>query len=523
MKVAIYVRLSDEDNAKRVATDESESIQNQKSMLINYCVERKWEIYSIYCDEDYSGTDCNRPDWKRMIEDCEAGKVDVVLCKTQSRFSREVEIIERYIHKKFVEWGIRFIGMVDNADTDNVSNKKARQINGLINEWYSEDLSENIRRTLNHKRQKGEYTGSFAPYGYLIDPKNKNRLIVDPVAADVVREIFSMYAKGCGYISIAKTLNSRGVLSPLLHKRAQGSNLKINESHVTSTIWSDSTIYRIIRREVYTGTMVQGMRRKVSYKSQKKVKVPEGEWIRVESTHEPIIDIDTWNAVQSIIKVKHRQEKFTGRRHVLSGKVYCAECGNKMWKMSHASGNNRYRYFKCKTVKNTDTLCSNARSIRADRLSEYLIGEINRFLVKCRNPDAEPKSEAELLTIQRCKTLALEKQNAMQLLSSLENQIHALYKNRLEEIIAEPIFESLSAKLNGEYKETSSNLKQIEAELSEIDRPPDSKRREELLLKYTDTIDELTMDVAGDFVDRIYVGPLLELEDQRDIQIVWTV
>lgn len=523
MKVAIYVRLSDEDRMKKTVADESESIQNQKSMLINYCLERRWEIYNIYCDEDYSGADSNRPEWNRMIRDCEAGKIDIVLCKTQSRFSREMEIVERYIHNKFVEWGVRFIGMVDNADTDDARNKKARQINGLINEWYLEDLSDNIRRTLTHKKQNGEYTGSFAPYGYAVDPLDKNHLIVDPYAADIVREIFDLYVKGNGYISIAKTLNSRGVLNPSLYKRAMGSKFQTNNSQLTSKVWTDSTIYRIIRREVYIGHLVQGMRKKVSYKSKKTVKVPEGEWIRVENTHEPIINIETWNTVQQIIKTKHRQEKFTGHRHALSGKVYCAECGNKMWKMSYACSDGRYKYFKCKTVKNTTDLCSNFHSIRADNLSDYLVEEINKLIFKYVNPDSVPESEEEVQQISRMRIIASDKLEAENLLSTLEQKIQLLYKDRLQGLIAETIFDSFSRQLNKEYAEAQDKLKRVIKELSEIDRVPDMKRRESVLIKYTNYISEVTPNVAMDFIDRIYVGPLHELEDSRDIQIVWAI
>ena len=145
----IYVRLSDEDRNKRCKADESESIQNQKSMLINYCIEQS---HKIYCDEDYSGADRNRPEFNNMLEDCEQGKIDIVLCKTQSRFSRDMEIIEKYIHWKFLEWNIRFVSIVDHADTNIAGNKKARQINGLVNEWYLEELSDNIKRTLHHKK-----------------------------------------------------------------------------------------------------------------------------------------------------------------------------------------------------------------------------------------------------------------------------------------------------------------------------------------------------------------------------------
>ena len=172
-KVAIYCRLSEEDKNKRCVEDDSESIRNQKAMLCEYVYKHNWELYDIYSDEDYAGTDRERPQFKKLLEDAENKKFDIVLCKTQSRFTRELELVEKYIHGLFPIWGIRFISIVDNADTENKGNKKARQINGLVNEWYLEDMSENIKSVLTSKRKKGEHIGSFALYGYKKDPNKK--------------------------------------------------------------------------------------------------------------------------------------------------------------------------------------------------------------------------------------------------------------------------------------------------------------------------------------------------------------
>ena len=153
-KAAIYCRLSEEDRDKKHKTDESGSIQNQKAMLLAYAAEEGWEVYGIYSDDDYTGSGRNRPAFQRLLADAEAHRFDIILCKTQSRFTRELELVEKYIHGLFPVWGIRFIGLADNADTDNKGNKKSRQINGLVNEWYLEDMSENIRSVLTNRRQR---------------------------------------------------------------------------------------------------------------------------------------------------------------------------------------------------------------------------------------------------------------------------------------------------------------------------------------------------------------------------------
>ena len=187
--MGIYTRLSEEDRNKANPEDDSNSIQNQKSMLIQYALAQGWEIYNIYSDDDYTSSDRRRPEFNKLLSDAEAGKFDIVLCKTQSRFTRELELVEKYIHGLFPLWGIRFVSIVDNADTANKGNKKSRQINGLVNEWYLEDMSENIRSVLTNRRENGHHIGSFAPYGYKKDPDVKGHLIIDEEAAAIVREI----------------------------------------------------------------------------------------------------------------------------------------------------------------------------------------------------------------------------------------------------------------------------------------------------------------------------------------------
>src|SRR5574344_1461872 len=183
MKVAIYCRLSEEDRNKKFETDDSNSIQNQKAMLLEYSMEHGWEVYNIYSDDNYTGSDRNLPEFVRLLQDAEARRFDIILCKSQSRFTRELELVERYINGLFPIWGIRFVSLVDNADTANKGDKKSRQINGLVNEWYLEDMSDNIRSVLTNRRENGFHIGAFALYGYKKAPDQKGHLIIDEEAA----------------------------------------------------------------------------------------------------------------------------------------------------------------------------------------------------------------------------------------------------------------------------------------------------------------------------------------------------
>lgn len=224
-------------------------------------MERGWDIYHIYCDEDYSGADSLRPDFNKMIVAAKEKKFQIILCKSQSRFTRDMELVEKYIHGLFPIWGIRFIAVADNADTEIKGNKKARQINGLINEWYLEDLSENIRMVFDMKRRQGQYIGGFPVYGYQKDPKNKNHLIIEPEAAEVVRQIFQWALEGHGKQNIAFMLNSRGIVNPTRYKAERGwsCNHPIKNDF---GLWNKTTVWRILHNEMYTGVMVQGRTKK---------------------------------------------------------------------------------------------------------------------------------------------------------------------------------------------------------------------------------------------------------------------
>lgn len=227
LRAVLYERLSKEDGDKLTKEEKSESIKNQDLMLRSYAIEHGYEIVGVYNDEDWSGADSSRPQFNEMIKACEAGEIDVVIAKTQSRFARDMELIERYLHNKFLEWNVQFKSVVDHIDNTRRETKKTSQILGLTDEWYLEDTSINIKETLRAKRASGEFTGSFAPYGYDRDPENKNHLIIDPVASETVKQIFENYINGMGLKTIARYLNDNFVASPYEYKMSKGSNLKL--------------------------------------------------------------------------------------------------------------------------------------------------------------------------------------------------------------------------------------------------------------------------------------------------------
>ena len=201
-----------------------------------------------------------------------------------------MELVERYLHRDFLLWGIRFIALVDRVDTGVQGGKKARQINGLINEWYLEDLSDNIRAVLDFKRREGRFIGSFAPYGYRKDEADHNRLVPDPQAAQVVREIFRRYLAGEGTARIAAGLNAAGVPSPTAYKQEEGQRYRNAGQAAATPLWSRTTVSRILRNPLYTGVVAQGKRRKPSYKSKVLLSVPREDWVAVPGACAPLVD-----------------------------------------------------------------------------------------------------------------------------------------------------------------------------------------------------------------------------------------
>lgn len=371
-KAALYCRLSEEDRNKSRKEEDSQSIQNQKSMLLQYAFAQGWEIYDVYSDDDYAGADRRRPAFNRLLRDAREHRFDIILCKTQSRFTREVELVEKYIHGLFPLWGIRFVSIVDNADTAIRGNKKARQINALVNEWYLEDMSENIRSVLDNRRQNGLHIGSFALYGYQKDPLQKGHLLVDEEAAAIVHEVFTLFAQGYGKTAIARILNERGIPNPTEYKRQKGLRYR-QPGDQNSTLWSYSAIAHMLTNEIYTGTMVQGRYGSVSYKTKQNRPRPKELWYRVPRTHEAIIEPQLWEEVQHLISLRTRSCP-GGRPGLFARKAFCMYCGRSMRSFKTADGR---RYLGCPTRHLASNACIGS-FLSVNRLAETVLGELKK-------------------------------------------------------------------------------------------------------------------------------------------------
>lgn len=428
---ALYSRLSEEDRDKQNETDDSRSIQNQKSMLISYALEQGWEIYHIYSDDDFKGSDRSRPAFNQLIKDAEEKKFNIVLCKSQARFTRELELVEKIIHGQFIEWGIRFVGLADYADTANKGNKKSRQINGLVNEWYLEDLSDNIKTVLTDHRKKGMHIGSFALYGYQKDPDKKGHLIIDPDAAAVVRKVFELYASGMGRTAIARKLNDNGIPNPTEYKRQLGMRFKGTE-HSYSTLWKYYTISDMLSNEMYLGNMVQGKYENLTYKSKSSKPVPKERWITVNGTHDPIISKELWDIVQQRIK-ERSHPMCNGRIGLFAGKTRCMYCGYAL----ASSKSREFYYLKCTSGYYGKSSCKGA-FIAQRFLEQAILNELNYMLQNYFNESA---AEEKITFNKNFETKKNDLQKSLHFdeikIADLQKALQTTYVDKVKGIITE--------------------------------------------------------------------------------------
>ncbi|WP_206457855.1 recombinase family protein [Anaerovorax sp. IOR16] len=517
--VAIYCRLSDEDLKKKNKEDDSESIQNQKTMLINHSLKNGWEIYDIYSDDDFSGADeaIERPEFSRLMKDAEAGKVNIVLAKSQSRFTRDMEYVENILHKKFPLWGIRFVSIVDSADTDVKGNKKSRQINGLVNEWYVEDLSENIKAVFEVKKKQGKFVGAFAPYGYLKDPKDKNHFIIDEPAAKVVRLIFKLYLEGYGLTRIAQKLNDLGYPCPAEYKRQQGLNYIPRQRGKQGRIWRSSSVNVILKNRDYIGDMVQGKSGTISYKNSAKIRKSKSEWVIVENTHEPIVDRQTFELVQELAKTRTRPEQ-TGKRHIFVGKLKCATCQSALIK-HHGYGNKRY--FIC-PMKKYD-VCQIGVSVSYKLIEETVFTELKKLI-------HQYSSEQDLETlIQGETTISAQMEKSRATLQAVQVQLtdaqlalENLYMDKVKGVITEKQFISLNHGLSDREVKCKKQIKTLEKEIESYNLKIDLAQEKKKAIKKYMNMTQLNREIIEEFVDVIYVKNT-KVRGEKEIIIQWNL
>lgn len=471
---ALYMRLSKDDEDK----EESESITNQRKILKSFAEENNYEIYDEYVDDGYSGTNFNRPNFKRMIKDIKSGKVNMVITKNLARLGRDYIETGRYIESFFPENGIRYIAILDDVDTYLDKNCDTIAFKNIMNDFYAKETSKNIKKTKNRKKQEGFYYIAVPPFGYKKINKSGD-LEIDEVAADIVRRIFREFLNGKGTYQIAKLLNNEKITTPGIYLKM--SNV-LNHTTGTTEIWRHTTIKRILTNPIYIGTIVQNKRKKISYKSKKMVVLPENMQTKKEKHHPAIIDEDTWNTVQRMLNNSNSQ-KIKAEDPLLKSLLYCYHCHNrlkirkKQEKYKDTVKIRRYIYCSTASRKVSNQTCYN-QYINYDRFEKEVLEKISEIFEEYLNSEAFDNNELldNLIKSQSNKGRLEEKSNQInEQLNVINKKISTLYNDRLNELIEEQDYRMFSENMIKERKKLEELQLSTRKEINEFNKNADNK------------------------------------------------
>lgn len=503
-KAAIYCRLSKEDSKIDSFKDSSNSIINQKRLLIEFAEKKNdIEIVREFFDDGYSGLNFQRPGFQELMSEVYNGNINCILVKDFSRLGRDYIETGRYIQKIFPSLGLRFISVNDNYDSchdDYINNALLIPFKNIINDNYSRDISIKIRTNLKVKRMRGEFTGAFAPYGYLKCSNNRNELIIDEYAATVVKEIYNMKMQGYSNILIADRLNNMGIPSPYEYKKRCGLNYKSNFVKYANNVWTVSTIIKILSNRIYIGILEQGKVASPNYKIKEKTLRPKSEWIVVENNHEPIIEKTTFFLVQKLNELDCRKSPQNEKLYPLSGFIKCYKCGQNMHRRVEHHGEKVYVYYICSERKKDKNLCENKIHLREDKIYGCLIGFLNMYFSLILNKSIDYKNGSDNLKNMEKKIL-IEKTKTKLEGQIIKNEIKSrkLYDDYLEGILNKSEYLEFKKNYSDKIYQLKNNILELNNELINIIK---FKNDDDIMLQ----IKSITREVILFFIDRIEIN-----------------
>ena len=522
--VGIYCRLSREDYKGGSKSDVSLSIENQQVMLENHVKKKGWFVYKVYVDDDFTGTNFDRPSFQEMMSDIQAHKIDCVITKDLSRLGRNY--IEAGRHRElFADYGVRYIALHDNHDSANDGqNNITTPILEIMNENYAAEISRKVRYTKKLMAEQGKFANSRAPYGYLKSPDDKHKLVVDENVSHIIVRIYELYLSGTPARGIADIFNNEGIVTPNAYYYAQLG--KPNPYKSNKNAWGSATIMNVLRNPAYYGAMSSGKRYAKSYKSKLLVCRPFDEWVIVEGTHEPIITKEQWEDAQRV-GVKNRRETVrrgkNGEVSIFAGIIKCADCGANMV----FNRNKNYEFYRCSTYQQKGKDACGHHKIRYDTLYNAVLANLQEYAVLAvedeerlikrilkANEDYNGKS------VSRHERSLREANNRV---NEIDGLLQSLFEDKCKGNVTDDMFKRMAAKYEDEQKQLTINIKQMEAELAEHQRTQQDVTGLIARIKDCLTIDALTRAVVVDLIDRIEVSEAYEIdgEKQFDLEIFY--
>ena len=472
--VALYIRLSKEDENE----GPSQSVQNQESLLREFVQQHRLSVFDTYVDDGWSGTSFDRPNFQRMIGDIEAKKVNMVITKDLSRLGRDYIMTGHYMERYFPEHRVRYISLLDGIDTgvDSTVND-ITPFRAIMNDMYAKDISKKIKSVKRDKQRKGQFIGGKPMYGYKMHPTEKNKIVIDEEAAQVVRRIFALALSGMSCRKIATILNDESIPTPAAY-----CGWKISNPGPYTGLWSSERISEMLKNETYIGNMVQGRMVKISYKSKKCLRQSPENWIVVEGTHEPIIDRDTFQKVQMLVNSRKHTRNRT-YDFLLKGLIFCHECGYPMAVINrkNTAGEDRL-FFICRTYQRfTKAGVCTCHSIKEETVTKAVLAKVQEVCQAYLNPDLlRPIAEEAVKNAGKANCCETEIQTLQSKISGLTTNLDQMYMDRLNGLLSEDDFQRIYQKVKMDRAVLEDRLKSLD---EQIKRPVDTNEKARTLVK----------------------------------------
>lgn len=516
---ALYCRLSRDDEL----SGDSNSIVHQKEILSAYAKKHGFSNIKFYVDDGYSGTNFNRPDFQKMLEDVKDGIIGTIIVKDMSRFGRDYIMVGYYTEIMLPQSDVRFIAVNDNVDSENQADNDFTPFRNIINEWYAKDTSKKIRSVLKAKGNSGKHLSVIPPFGYKKDPNDKNRWLVDEEAAQIVRKIYRMYLDGNNMGSIARRLTEEGIETPKLYAENRG--IKHYKTATYPEIWSRISVEYILSNYEYTGCTVNFKTKRKSFKNKKQIIQNKEEWAVFENTQEAIIDKETFETVQKMRGTKRAYTKFN-EINIFSGLLFCADCGGRMT-IRRRKDDRRKDAFICSTYrKKKKNLCTE-HAIKVSAIEQIVLEDIRKVCAYVRRYENEFVEDYRKCSTRESAKLQASARNELKKaesrLSDIEKIIVKLYEEKVCGAMSEERFELLAKNYEAEQAELKQKAATLKAGLVTAEENDSNISKFIALVKsYTEVV-ELTPEILNSFIEKIYIGKPKRINGQRvqDVRIVY--
>ena len=503
-----YLRLSDDD----AQDGTSVSIETQSKIVKDYCLKHGFLLYDTYSDDGYTGTNFNRPNFKRLMEDAESGKINTIIVKDLSRFGRNYVQVGMYISEILPEMGIRFIAIGDNVDTgeDNVDYDLMVPIKNVFNEYYPADCSRKVRQAFITKASNGEFIGSQAPYGYRKSSEDKHVLEIDEETGPIVIDIFRMIAYlGYGYNKVTRVLKERKIIKPAAYQ----AKIARREYKGDPYDWNEATILKIVNNETYLGKLISGKRRKLSFKSKRVINQPEEKWIVIENVHPALISQELWDDAHKALSSRKR-ENHSGFDNIFAGLLKCDKCG---YALSIATPGYEKGFYMCNTYRKKGPSRCSKHYIKYSEIYEAVLKDIQEVTsIIYNNEETFVKMVIDKVgasAILEQKRIIKEISDLEQRIADLDVRFERMYDDRLNGMLSDSRFKDMSAKCEEEQARARDKIDELREWLASHKADEENARLLVSKVKELSVIKELDREILNRLVDSIIIGDRIKTSE----------